>query len=51
VLEHNDGVNQIRVMAHYMDDAAGGIPQLLAIAPPDDLAQLAVASFDLHAWQ
>jgi len=52
-LDHNDGVNQIRVMAHYVDDAVGGIPQLLAIAPPDDLEKLAAAfaSFYLHAWQ
>jgi hypothetical protein len=52
-LEHNDGVNQIRVMAHYVDDAVGGVPQLLAIAPPEDLEKLAVAfaSFYLHAWQ
>jgi hypothetical protein len=53
VLYYNDGVNQIRVMAHYVDDALGGVAQLLAIAPPDDLEKLAVAfaSFYLHAWQ
>jgi hypothetical protein len=53
VLYYNDGINQIRVMAHYVDDAVGGIPQLLAIAPPDDLEKLAVAfaSYYLHAWQ
>lgn len=53
VLYYNDGINQIRVMAHYVDDAVGGIPQLLAIAPPEDLERLAVAfaSFYLHAWQ
>ncbi|HEX8111942.1 MAG TPA: hypothetical protein VF516_29620, partial [Kofleriaceae bacterium] len=53
VLYYSDGINQIRVMAHYVDDALGGIPQLLAIAPPDDLEKLAVAfaSFYLHAWQ
>jgi len=53
VLYYNDGVNQIRVTAHYVDDALGGAPQLLAIAPPDDLERLAVAfaSFYLHAWQ
>jgi hypothetical protein len=53
VLYYNDGVNQIRVMAHYADDSVGGIPQMLAIAPPDDLEKLAVsfASFYLHAWQ
>jgi hypothetical protein len=53
VLYYNDGVNQIRTMAHYVDDAPGGIPKLVAIAPPDDLEKLAVAfaSFYLHAWQ
>jgi hypothetical protein len=50
---YNDGINQIRVMAQYADDAVAGIDQLLAIAPPDDLERLAVAfaSFYLHAWQ
>jgi hypothetical protein len=40
-------------MAHYVDDAPGSIPKLVAIAPPDDLEKLAVAfaSFYLHAWQ
>jgi hypothetical protein len=53
VLYYNDGINQIRVMAHYVDDALGSLAQLLAIAPPDDLEQLAAAfaSFYLHAWQ
>jgi hypothetical protein len=52
-LYYNDGINQIRVMAQYADDAVAGIRPLLAIAPPDDLEQLAVAfaSFYLHAWQ
>jgi hypothetical protein len=53
VVYYNDGTNQIRVMAHYVDDALGSLAQLLAIAPPDDLEKLAVAfaSFYLHAWQ
>ncbi len=53
VLYHNDGINQIRVMAHYVDDALGSLPQLVAIAPAEDLEKLAVAfaSFYLHAWQ
>jgi hypothetical protein len=52
VLSYNDGVNQIRVNAHYADDPVGGLPQLLAIAPPEDLEKLAVAfaSFYLRAW-
>jgi len=52
ILYYNDGVNQIRVMAHYLDDAVGGIDQLLAIAPPEDLEKLAVAfaSFYVHGW-
>jgi hypothetical protein len=51
-LYYNDGVNQVRVMAHYLDDAVGGIDQLLALAPPEDLEKLAVAfaSFYVHAW-
>jgi hypothetical protein len=39
-------------MAHYLDDAVGGIDQLRAIAPPEDLEKLAIAfaSFYVHAW-
>ncbi|HEX3758397.1 MAG TPA: hypothetical protein VHW23_06805 [Kofleriaceae bacterium] len=52
VLYYNDKINQIQVMAHYVDDATGGIPQLLAIAPPEDLETLAVAfaSYYVRAW-
>jgi hypothetical protein len=52
VVYYNDGVNQMRVMAHYLDDAVGGIDQMLAIAPREDLEKLAVAfaSYYLHAW-
>ena len=52
IVYYNDGVNQIRVIAHYLDDAAGGIDQLLAAAPPEELEKLAVAfaSFYVHAW-
>jgi hypothetical protein len=51
-LYYNDGINQIRVMAHYVDDPVGGIDRLLAVAPPEDLEKLAVAfaSFYVHAW-
>lgn len=52
VVHYNDGVNQIRVMAHYVDDTLGGIDQLLAVAPPDDLEKLAAAfaSYYVHTW-
>jgi hypothetical protein len=52
-LYYNDGVNQVRVSAAYIDDAVGGTGALLAIAPPEDLARLAVAflGFYLHAWR
>ena len=52
VVYYNDGVNQLRVMAHYLDDTVGGIDQMLAVAPRDDLEKLAVAfaSYYLHAW-
>jgi hypothetical protein len=52
VVYYNDGVNQLRVMAHYLDDSVGGIEQMTAIAPREDLEKLAVAfaSYYLHAW-
>ena len=52
VLHYNDGVNQLRVMANYVDDTSGGIDQLLALAPREDLEKLAVAfaSYYAHAW-
>lgn len=52
ILYYNDGINQMRVMAHYLDDAVGGLDQLLAVAPPEDLEKLATAfaSFYVHAW-
>jgi hypothetical protein len=59
ILYYNDGVNQIRVNAAYLDDAVddrgsppggstaegrgGVIDHLLAVAPPEDLDKLAVA--------
>jgi hypothetical protein len=51
VIHYNDGVNQLRVTASYADDA-GGIDQLLALAPREDLERLATAfaSYYLHAW-
>jgi hypothetical protein len=52
VVYYNDGVNQLRVMAHYVDDSVGGMEQMTAIAPREDLEKLAVAfaSYYLHAW-
>lgn len=53
ILYYNDGVNQIRVNASYLDDMIGGHDKLLAVAPPEDLEKLAVAfmSFYLHEWR
>jgi hypothetical protein len=53
ILYYNDGVNQIRVNAAYLDDAIGGIDHLLAVAPPEDLEKLAVAflGFYVHEWR
>jgi len=52
VVYYNDGVNQLRVMAHYLDDSVGGIEQMTTLAPREDLEKLAVAfaSYYLHAW-
>jgi hypothetical protein len=49
---YNDGINQIRVVASYADDAVPGIDQLLALAPQEDLEKLAVAfaSYYVHEW-
>jgi len=53
ILYYNDGVNQIRVNAAYVDDAVGGVDHLLAVAPPEDLERLAVAFLELyvHEWR
>jgi len=53
ILYYNDGVNQIRVNAAYLDDAVGGVDHLLAVAPPEDLEKLAVAFVKLyiHEWR
>ena len=53
ILYYNDGVTQIRVNAHYRDDALGGRDQLLAVAPREDLEKLAVAflNFYVHEWK
>ena len=52
VIHYNDGKNQLRVVANYVDDTSGGIDRLLALAPREDLEQLAVAfaSYYLRAW-
>jgi hypothetical protein len=51
-LYYNDGANQLRVMAHYVDDPVGGVEPLLAVAPPEDLERIAIAfaSYYLHTW-
>lgn len=53
VLYYNDGNNQIRVHADYADDALGTVHDMVALAPKDDLEQLAVAflSFYVHEWK
>jgi hypothetical protein len=53
ILYYNDGVNQIRVNAAYVDDSVGGIGPMIAVAPEEDLEKLAVAfmSFYLHEWR
>src|SRR5262249_54978838 len=53
ILYYNDGINQIRVNVAYLDDAVGGVDNLTAIAPREDLERLAVAfmSFYVHEWQ
>jgi hypothetical protein len=52
ILYYNDGVNEIRVNAAYIDDAIGGTDKLLAVAPREDLEKLAVSfmSYYLHEW-
>jgi hypothetical protein len=53
ILYYNDGVNEIRVNAAYIDDAIGGMDKLLAVAPREDLEKLAVSfmSYYLHEWR
>jgi hypothetical protein len=52
-LYYNDGVNRIRVMANYLDDAVPTRGQLVDLAPPRELERMAVAftRFYLHHWQ
>ncbi|MBA3464958.1 MAG: hypothetical protein H0T46_33800 [Deltaproteobacteria bacterium] len=50
-LYYNDGVNQIRVVSEYQD-APVPREQMVAVAPKEDLARLALAFLDFytHAW-
>lgn len=52
-LYYNDGVNRIRVMASYLDEAVPTRGQLVELAPPRDLEKMAVAftRFYLHRWR
>ncbi len=52
VLYYNDGINQIRVNAHYLDDSPGSLKAMLEIAPEEDLERLAVAflKYYVHQW-
>jgi hypothetical protein len=49
---HNDGINQIRVMALYNDDPVATRDELVNLAPRKDLEQIALAFLDAytHAW-
>jgi hypothetical protein len=49
---HNDGINQIRVIAQYADDPVATREQLVDLAPRDDLRRIALAFLDAytHAW-
>ncbi len=50
-LYFNDGINQIRIVAEYKDDAMSR-EDMLKVAPREDLEKLARAFFDAftHAW-
>ena len=52
-LYYNDGVNRIRVMANYLDEAVPTRAQLVELAPARELQRMAVAftRFYLHQWQ
>src|SRR5262249_17858451 len=49
---HNDGINQIRVVAQEDDDQVSTPEPLMDLAPRDDLRQIALAFLDAytHAW-
>ena len=51
VLYFNDGINQIRVVAEYKDDAMSR-EDMLKVAPREDLEKLAKSFLDAftHAW-
>jgi hypothetical protein len=52
VVYHNDGINQIRVIAQYADDPVATQGELVNLAPRDDLQTIALAFLDAytHAW-
>jgi hypothetical protein len=49
---HNDGINQLRVMAMYADDPVATRDELANLAPRKDLEMIALAFLDAytHAW-
>lgn len=51
-LYHHDGVNQIRVVAQYMDDPTATREDMINLAPREDLAKIALGFLDAytHAW-
>lgn len=52
VLWFNDGKNEIRVVATYVDNIPDSLAQMLALAPESDLEKLAKAFMDVYtqAW-
>lgn len=52
VAYHNDGINQIRVIAQYADDPVATRDELMNLAPKGDLQMIALAFLDAytHAW-
>jgi hypothetical protein len=48
-LYHNDGTNQLRAVAQYMDDPVATRAELAALAPREDLARIAAAFLGAYA--
>lgn len=51
-LYYNDGKNQLRVVASYMDDATASRDQMIDLVPRDHLEKISLAFLDAytHAW-
>ncbi len=52
IIQFHNGVNQLRVSAQYKDDPPASKADLAAMAPKEDLKQIARSFFDVygHAW-